>query len=224
MIQEGQMYHQSNQISLLLFFIIDFHKNIETNRSNKKNHMNIINYKTLREIPSFHMQKKSPQIGPLTYIDKTAVIIGDVTIGKNCGIFPQSVIRGDQNNITIDDESNIQDGCIIHVDSTHKASIGKKVSVGHGAIIHGAPIKDACIIGMHATILNGAVVKKGSIIGANALVTQDSVIPENSLVLGIPGKVVKQDDSFYDHAIENAETYTRLSKEHLENKYARYRK
>ena len=218
------MYHQSNQITLLLFFIIDFHKNIETNRSNKKNQISIIKYKTRREIPKSYMQKKPPQIEPSTYIDETAVIIGDVQIGKNCGIFPQAVIRGDQNNITIDDESNIQDGCIIHVDSTHNATIGKKVSVGHGAIIHGATIEDACIIGMHATILNGAVVKKGSIIGANALVTQDSVIPENSLVLGIPGKVIKQDEIFYDHAIKNAETYLQLRKEHLENKYPRYSK
>ena len=169
------------------------------------------------------MQTNKPQINPSTYIDETSVIIGDVYIGKHCGIFPQAVIRGDQNSITINDGSNIQDGCIIHVDSTHKATIGKKVSIGHGAVIHGATIEDNCIIGMHATVLNGAFIKQGSIIGANALVTQDIVIPENSLVLGIPGKVIKQDETFKDHAKKNAETYLKLSKDYLKNIYSRYK-
>jgi len=167
---------------------------------------------------------EKPTIHSSTYVDETAIIIGDVTIGKQCGIYPQAVIRGDENKITINDGSNIQDCSIIHVNETHKVSIGKYVSVGHGAIIHGATIEDECIIGMHATVLNGAVVGKGSIIGANALVTQNAIIPDNSLVLGIPGKVIKQDGSFKDQAIKNAETYILLSTKYLTNKYPRFRK
>lgn len=170
------------------------------------------------------MQHMKPIVHSSTYVDDSAVIIGDVTIGKDCGIYPHAVIRGDENTIIINEGSNIQDCCIIHVDKQHAASIGKKVSVGHGAIIHGATIHDECIIGMHATILNGAIINNGSIIGANALVKQDAEIPENSLVLGIPGKVMKQDSSFSNRAITNAETYIHLSQQYLNGKYPRYNK
>ena len=94
------------------------------------------------------MQTEKPTIHPSTYIDESAIIIGNVTIGKNCGIFPNAVIRGDENSITIQDGSNIQDCCIIHVDESHSVTIGKQVSIGHGSIIHGATIEDNCIIGM----------------------------------------------------------------------------
>jgi carbonic anhydrase/acetyltransferase-like protein (isoleucine patch superfamily) len=170
------------------------------------------------------MQKERPTIHPSTYIDDTAVVIGNVTIGKNCGIYPNSVIRGDENSITIEDGSNIQDCCIIHVDKSNSVAIGKQVSVGHGSIVHGATIEDKCIIGMHATILNGVIIKKGSIIGAQAVVTSGTIIPENSLVLGIPGKIVKHDKSYLNEATKNAETYINLSSNYLKNRFPRYSK
>lgn len=163
-----------------------------------------------------------PIIHKSTFVDKTAVIIGDVKIGKNCGIYPYAVIRGDENSIEIDDGSNIQDCCVIHVNSKYKTKIGKNVSIGHAAMIHGATIEDDCIIGIHATILNGAKIGRGSIIGANALVTQEMQIPENSLVLGVPGKIVKQDEKYRMQARLNAETYMKLSKEHKMGKHQRY--
>lgn len=168
------------------------------------------------------MKSEKPNIHSSTYIDETAVIIGNVTIGKQCGIYPHAVMRGDENNITIQDGSNIQDCCIIHVNENHPVSIGKQVSLGHGAIVHGATIEDTCIIGMHATVLNGATVKKGSIIGAHALVTSNTIIPENSLVLGTPGKVIKQDESYKKQAIKNAETYMHLTKQYLNKHYPRF--
>lgn len=163
-----------------------------------------------------------PEIHESTFVDETAVIIGDVKIGKNCGIFPSAVIRGDENSIVIGDGSNVQDNCIVHVNGTHKTVIGKNVSVGHGAMVHGCTIEDDCIIGIHATVLDGAKIGRGSVIGANALVTIDSEIPENSLVLGVPGKVVKQDVKYREQAVRNAKIYQQLSKEHLEGKYPRY--
>ena len=163
-----------------------------------------------------------PIIHKSTYVDKTAVIIGNVKIGKNCGIYPHAVIRGDENSIEIDDGSNIQDCCVIHVNSEYKTKIGKNVSIGHSAMIHGATIEDDCIIGIHATVLNGAKIGRGSIIGANALVTQGMEIPENSLVLGIPGKIIKQDKKYREQARLNAETYIKLSKEHKEGKHPRH--
>jgi len=163
-----------------------------------------------------------PIIHKSTYVDKTAVIIGNVKIGKNCGIYPHAVIRGDENSIEIDDGSNIQDCCVIHVNSEYKTKIGKNVSIGHSAMIHGATIEDDCIIGIHATVLNGAKIGRGSIIGANALVTQEMEVPENSLVLGIPGKIIKQDEKYREQARLNAETYIKLSREHKEGKHPRY--
>ena len=163
-----------------------------------------------------------PKIHPSSYVAKSAIIIGKVTIGKNCGVFPNAVIRGDENTIKIDDGSNVQDCCVIHCDQEHSVKIGRNVSIGHGAIIHGATIEDNCLIGINATILNGAKIRKGSVIGANAVVTADMEVPENSLVLGVPGKVVKQDKKFVEMALFNAENYQRIAKEHLDRKHIAY--
>ena len=167
---------------------------------------------------------KRPTVDSATYIHPTATIIGNVRIGKNCIVFPQAVIRGDQNLITIENNSNVQDCCVVHTDEHHEVFIGKNVSLGHSAMVHGATIEDDCIIGIHATILNGAFIKKGSIIGANALVTQDTIIPENSLVIGIPGKVVKQDENYRKQARKNAEIYQHLAKKYLKGNFEEYKK
>ena len=160
-----------------------------------------------------------PEIHETAFIAKSAVVVGDVKIGRNCGVYPNAVIRGDKNSITIQDGSNIQDNCVIHTDQDHIVKIGRDVSVGHGAIIHGAIIEDKCIIGMNATVLNGAKIGRGSFVGANALVTENSVIPENSLVLGVPGRVVKTDKKLMLIAEKNADEYKQLSKEHLQGKH-----
>lgn len=169
------------------------------------------------------MKEIKPKIHSSSFIDETAVIIGDVKIGKNCGVFPYAVIRGDQNSIEIGDGSNIQDCCVIHVDKEHKTKIGKNVSVGHAAIIHGATIGDDCIIGINSVILNGAKIGSGSIVGAGAVVTADTEVPEDSLVIGIPAKVVKQDKKFREQARKNAEIYRELSKDYKNKKYQIYK-
>ena len=164
-----------------------------------------------------------PRIHKTSFVAKSAVIIGDVTIGENCGIYPQAVIRGDENSIEIGDGSNVQDCCVIHVDKDHYVKIGKNVSIGHSAMIHGAIIGDGCLIGIHATVLNGANIGSGSIIGACALVTENMEIPKNSLVLGIPGKIVKQDESYLKEARMNAETYKMLSQKHRQGTFTVYK-
>ena len=169
------------------------------------------------------MTNKKPTIHPTTYIDESSIIIGDVSIGKNCGVYPYAVIRGDENHIIIEDGSNIQDCCVLHVDYDHSIHIGKNVTIGHLAMIHGANIEDNCIIGIHATVLNGAVIKKGSIIGAHALVTSDTVIPENSLVVGIPGKVIKQDNAFEIEARRNAKDYQQLTEQYIKKAFSFYK-
>jgi len=164
-----------------------------------------------------------PRIHKTSFVAKSAVIIGDVTIGENCGIYPQAVIRGDENSIEIGDGSNVQDCCVIHVDKDHYVKIGKNVTIGHSAMIHGALIGDGCLIGIHATVLNGANIGSGSIIGACALVTENMEIPKNSLVLGIPGKIVKQDESYLKEARMNAEAYKMLSQKHRQGTFTVYK-
>jgi carbonic anhydrase/acetyltransferase-like protein (isoleucine patch superfamily) len=160
-----------------------------------------------------------PTIHKSCFIAPSAVIIGDVTIGKNCGVYPNAVIRGDENSIVIEDGSNVQDCCVIHTDAEHQVHIGKNVTIGHGAIIHGATISDECLIGIQATVLNGATIGSGSIVGACALVTEKMVVPENSLILGIPGRIVKQDPHFVDTNRTNAEVYQHLSQKHKQGKF-----
>jgi len=156
------------------------------------------------------------------FIAESAVIIGNVNLSKNCSVFPNAVIRGDENEIVIGEASNIQDSVVIHVDMDNNVKIGKNVSIGHGAVIHGAIIHDNVIVGMHATIMNGAVIGKGSIIGANSLITENKVIPANSLVVGVPGKILKQDKSLEKKCINNAKIYVKLAKEHKEKKFDVY--
>ena len=163
-----------------------------------------------------------PTIHKTSFIADSAVIIGNVIIGKKCGVFPNAVIRGDENEIAIGDGSNIQDCCIIHTDADHQVKIGKNVTIGHAAMIHGATIEDECLVGIHATVLNGAKIGSGSIIGACALVTENMIVPDHSLVLGVPGKIIKQDLGFIDQIRKNAEIYQRLSQKHKQESYPIY--
>ena len=163
------------------------------------------------------------KIDKSSFIAPSAVLIGDVTIGKHCGVYPHAVIRGDQNSIEIGDGSNVQDCCVIHTNNVFPVKIGKNVSIGHLAMIHGAIIEDECLIGINATVLNGARIGSGSVIGASALVTAGADIPKNSLVLGVPGKVIKQDEGLLEMIRSNAETYKTLSQKHLQGNFSVYK-
>ena len=139
----------------------------------------------------------TPQIGEDTFLAETAVVVGDVTIGHDCSIWYNAVLRGDVNKITIGDRTNIQDGVVIHTlydGSKHPSQthIGSDVSIAHNAVIHGAIIEDNCLIGMGSTILDNAVVPSGCIIAANALVLSNSKLEPNSVYAGIPAKKVKE--------------------------------
>ena len=138
-----------------------------------------------------------PLVGEGTFLAETAVLLGDVTIGKDCSIWYGAVLRGDVNKITIGDRTNIQDGAVLHTlydGSKHPSQthIGSDVSVGHNATIHGAIIEDNCLIGMGATILDNAHVPSGCIIAANALVLSNQKLEPNSVYAGVPAKKVKE--------------------------------
>lgn len=126
------------------------------------------------------------------WIAPGAAVIGSVTLGPNVSIWFGCVVRADNDTITIGENSQIQDGCVLHADPGFPINIGKGVSVGHMAMVHGCTIGDGSLIGMKSVILNGAKIGRNCLIGANALVAEGKTIPDGSLVLGSPGKVVRQ--------------------------------
>ena len=137
-----------------------------------------------------HYKGKWPKLGERVYIAEGAQIIGDVEIGDHSSVWFNSVIRGDVHYVRIGQHTNIQDGCVGHVQKDQCALILKDyVTVGHGVMMHGCTIESHCLIGMRAIILNDVVVGEYSIIGAGALVTERTIIPPRSLVLGFPAKV-----------------------------------
>lgn len=134
-----------------------------------------------------------PKIGRNVFLAENATIVGDVTIGDDCTIWFNAVLRGDVNTITVGDRVNIQDGAVIHtLYKRSQSHIGNDVSIGHNAIVHGATIEDNCLIGMGATLLDNVVIKSGCIIAANALVLTGTVTEPNSVYAGVPAKKVKE--------------------------------
>ncbi len=131
---------------------------------------------------------------PTSYIAPGAAVIGNVVLGEQVSIWFNAVLRGDNDAIVIGDGSNVQDGAVLHVDPGHPLNVGRRVTIGHKAILHGCQIGDNSLIGMNAVVLNDAVIGKNCLIGANALVTEGMQIPDNSLVLGSPAKIRKELD------------------------------
>ena len=143
-------------------------------------------------MPIYALDGVAPQIHPeVGWIAPTAILTGDVIVGADVGIWFGVVARGDIETITIGARTNVQENCVLHTDTNYPLVIGNNVTIGHGAIVHGCTIGDNSLIGMGATILNGAQIGKNCLIGANALITENKIIPDNSMVLGAPGKVVR---------------------------------
>lgn len=136
--------------------------------------------------------KKIQIVGDDYFIADNATVIGSVIIHSDVSIWFNAVIRGDNDLITIGEGTNIQDGAVLHTDEGIPLNIGKGITVGHQAMLHGCTIGENSLIGINAVILNNAVVGKNCIIGANSLITQGKVIPDNSMVLGSPGKIVRE--------------------------------
>jgi carbonic anhydrase/acetyltransferase-like protein (isoleucine patch superfamily) len=134
----------------------------------------------------------SPRTHSTAFVHPLAFVAGDVTIGARVSIWPFVSIRGDSADITIGEDSNVQDGCVIHCDEGIPCHIGKRVGIGHRAIVHGATVEDDVLIAMGAVVLNNVRVGTGSIIGAGAVVREGFVVPANSLVLGVPGRIARE--------------------------------
>jgi gamma-carbonic anhydrase len=145
---------------------------------------------TVKLLDSF--LRKTPKLGKGVYLAKTAVVIGDVTIGAHSSVWYGAVIRGDINRIVVGRHSNIQDNAVLHLAEDLPCILGNWVTVGHGAIVHACKIGDEVLVGMGAVILDGVVIGKQSLIGAKALVKQGMKIPPGSLVLGAPARIIRK--------------------------------
>ncbi len=159
---------------------------------------------------------KSPAFHPSARLAENCTVVGDVALGPSVSVWYGAVLRGDVAPIRVGAGSNIQDNCVLHCDRGAPLSLGRNVTVGHGAILHGCTVEDGCLIGMGATLLDGCVVGAGCIIGAGALVPQGKVIPPRSLVMGVPGKVIRTlTDEEAAASLANAGHYVQLGQELL---------
>jgi len=157
-----------------------------------------------------------PKISDDVFIEDSAIVIGDVVIGRDSSVWFHSVVRGDVNHIRIGSRTNVQDLCVLHVThDTHPLVIGDDVTVGHHVVLHGCTIKDRVLVGMGAIIMDGAIIGEDSIVGAGALVTEGTVVPPKSLILGSPAKVrraVTGEELAW--ILESAQNYIRYADQH----------
>ena len=161
-------------------------------------------------------QQFVPSVDDTAFVHPMAYVSGEVTIGARATIWPTTVLRGDQGGIVVGEDSNVQDGTVVHATGGRSTTtIGQRVTIGHRAVIHGCTIEDDCLIGMGAIVLDNAVIGAGSLVGAGAVVTGGKVIPAGSLVLGNPGRVVKPVTPAHTEWIEHSwRTYVRLGQEY----------
>ncbi len=156
----------------------------------------------------YNFENKTLKSEENNWIAPNATVIGDVILKKNSSVWFNAVLRGDIESITIGEGSNIQDGSVLHTDPGYPLTIGSGVTVGHMVTLHGCSIAEDSLIGISSTVLNNAKIGKNCIVGAKTLITENKVIPDNSLVIGSPGKVIRQiTDDEIKHIKENAKRY-----------------
>lgn len=159
---------------------------------------------------------RAPQIAATARLAETASVIGDVELGENVSVWYGAVLRGDAGPIRVGDGSNIQDNCVLHCSAGGAAVLGRNVVVGHGAILHGCTVEDGCLIGMGAVLLDGCTLGAGSIVAAGAVVPPGLAVPPGSMVMGVPGKVVRPVRAEEAQAtLANAAHYAALGREQL---------
>ncbi|WP_235579680.1 gamma carbonic anhydrase family protein [Rhodococcus sp. Leaf247] len=150
-----------------------------------------------------------------TWVAPNATVVGSVTLGQNVGVWYSAVIRADSETVSVGDDTNIQDGCVVHADPGWPARIGSNVSVGHNATLHGCIIGDNVLVGMGATVMNGASVGNDCLVAAGALITENTVVPDGSLIAGVPAKVRRALSTGEIGAVRaNAEGYVPRRLEH----------
>ena len=158
-----------------------------------------------------------PRIGKNVFIAENAFVIGDVELGDHASVWYGAVLRGDFAPIVIGSHTSIQENCVVHTDHGYPSQVGSHVTTGHTAVIHGASVGNHCIIGMGALLLNGATVGDESIVGAGAVLAEGKEFAPRSLILGVPGKVLREvTEQEIERIYSNAETYLGYAREYLE--------
>ncbi len=161
-----------------------------------------------------------PSIHPTAFIASTAAVMGDVTLGEDSSVWYGAVLRGDMAPITIGAQSNIQDGTIVHVDSGVPCSVGQRVGVGHRVILHGCIVEDECLIAMGSVLLNGVRIGAGSVVAAGAVVKEGMQVPPGSLVMGVPGRIIRTvDEELSRRAAATWKHYVKEARAHREGRY-----
>jgi len=156
-----------------------------------------------------------PAVYADVYIAETADVIGQVTLKARSSVWYQAVLRGDTDHLEVGEESNIQDGAVLHADPGFPLKVGNGVTVGHQAMLHGCTIGDGCLIGIQAVVLNGAVIGENSLVGAGAFIKEGAVFPPNSLIVGSPAKVVRElSEDVVAGLKKNAQSYVERGKLH----------
>jgi carbonic anhydrase/acetyltransferase-like protein (isoleucine patch superfamily) len=140
----------------------------------------------------YAIDDRQPQLAPTAWVAPSASVLGRVVLADGVGIWFGAVLRGDNEPIVIGEGSNVQENTVMHTDVGFPLTVGRYVTIGHQAMLHGCTIGDGCLIGIQAVVMNGARIGAGCLIGAGALVPEGKVIPDRSLVLGSPGKVVRE--------------------------------
>ncbi len=158
----------------------------------------------------------APQVDPTAWVAPDANVIGHIVLEADSSVWFGSTLRGDNERITVGKGTNVQENCVFHTDMGYPLTIGENCTIGHKVMLHGCTIADNTLIGMGATILNGAKIGKNCLIGAGALITENKEIPDGSLVMGAPGKVVRQLD-------EKAFQMLTASAQHYAQNAARFR-
>jgi carbonic anhydrase/acetyltransferase-like protein (isoleucine patch superfamily) len=168
---------------------------------------------------------RPPTIHPTAFIASTAAVMGDVTLGEEASVWYGAVLRGDMAPIVIGSQSNIQDGTIVHVDEGVACRVGQRVGVGHRVVLHGCTVGDDCLIAMGSVLLNGVVVGSGSVVAAGAVVPEGMRIPARSLVMGVPGRIVRQVDApLAERVAETWRHYVDEAKAHKSGGYPLWRR
>lgn len=139
----------------------------------------------------YQLGEHAPEIDASAFVAENATLIGKVTLHANSSVWFGASLRGDNERITIGENSNVQEGTVMHTDMGYPLTVGKDVTIGHQAMLHGCTIGDGTLIGIQAVVLNGARIGKGCLVGAGALVTEGKEFPDNSLIVGAPAKVVR---------------------------------
>lgn len=140
----------------------------------------------------YQLDDISPEVHPSAYVADSAQVMGAVTLGADSSVWFQTVLRGDTERITVGAGSNVQDGSVLHTDVGYPLTLGERVTIGHGVMLHGCTIGDESLIGIGAVVLNGARIGKHCLVGAGSLVTEGKAFPDGSMILGSPAKVVRQ--------------------------------